>query len=88
MGFGWGRGAWCRTYGGGRGWRNWFHAAGQPGWMRFGGYAGPYRYPSAYQTLDPDLEKQALRDQAEALQSQLDVIKKRLSEVEAGTPAE
>ena len=36
----------------------------------------------------PNLEKQALKNQAEALQSELDFIKKRLSEFETGTAAE
>jgi hypothetical protein len=65
-----------------------FYATGLPGWMRFGGYAAPYGYPAAYQKPDPELEKQALRNQAEAMQSELDLIKKRLAEVEAGTAQE
>jgi hypothetical protein len=65
-----------------------FHATGQPGWMRFGGYAAPYGVPAAYQGPDPDLERQALRTQAEALQTQLELIRKRLAEVEARTPSE
>jgi len=40
-----------------------FYATGKPGWMRFGGNAAPYQNP------DPSLEKQALKNQAEALQS-------------------
>jgi RecB family exonuclease len=59
-----------------------FYAAGLPGWARFGGYATPYQNP------DPNQEKQALKRQAEALQSELDFIKKRLSEIETGTAAE
>jgi hypothetical protein len=58
-----------------------FHATGKPGWMRFDGYAAPYQKP------DPNLEKQALKDQAEALQSELDFIKNRLSKIETGTAA-
>jgi hypothetical protein len=50
--------------------------------MRFGGYAAPYQKP------DPELEKQALKNQAEALQSELDLIKKRLDELEAGAAGE
>lgn len=72
MGFGRGRGAW------GRGWRHMFYATGLPGWARFGGVAAPFQNP------DPNLEKQALSSQAEALQSELDLIKKRLSEIETG----
>jgi len=80
MGFGRGRGARGGGFGGGgRGWRHMFYATGLPGWARFGGYAGPYQNP------DPNLEKQSLSSQAEALQSELDLIKKRLSEIETET---
>jgi hypothetical protein len=75
MGFGRGRGFGAA---GGRGWRNRFYATGLPGWMRFGGYGAPYPQP------DPELEKQELKGQAEALQSELNAIKKRLSEIETG----
>jgi prefoldin subunit 5 len=50
--------------------------------MRFGGY------PSPYGNADPETEKQALGSQAEALQAELDLIKKRLDEIEASTAAE
>jgi hypothetical protein len=50
--------------------------------MRFGGYAAPYQKP------DPELEKQSLKNQAEALRSELDLIKKRLDEFEAGAASE
>jgi len=86
MGFGRGRGFGGR--GGGRGWRHMFCATGLPGWMRFGGYAAPYGYPTPYQKPDPEMEKQELKNQAETLQSELDFIKKRLSEIETGTSAE
>jgi hypothetical protein len=85
MGFGRGRGGWGRGRGfggggrgfggGGRGWRHWFYATGQPGWMRFGGFA-----PEA--ALDPRDEKRFLKNEAEALQAELDQIKQRLSEME------
>ncbi len=71
-----GRGRGCG--GGGRGHRNMFYATGLPGWMRFGGYAAPYQKP------DPKIEKQTLRNQAAALQSELDSIKQRLDEIETG----
>ena len=74
--------------GGGRGWRHWFYATGRPGWMRFGGGASPYAYAATYQRPEPDVGKQALKNQAEALQSELDFIKERLSDVEAGSAAE
>lgn len=77
MGFGRGRGAWGRGFsGGGRGWRNWFYATGQPGWMRFGATA------AAAAASDPEMEKQALKNQADYLQSELDSIRKRLDGVE------
>lgn len=83
MGFGRGRGSCGRGFGGGgRGWRNMFHATGLPGWMRFGGSA------VAYQKPDPEIERQALKNQAEALQSELDFIKKRMGEIETKTTAE
>lgn len=89
MGFGRGRGAWGRGFGGGgRGWRHMFYATGLPGWARFGGYAAPSEYFAPHQPPDPEVEKQALKSQADALQSELDLIKKRLSEIETGTAAE
>ena len=72
-GFGRGRG----FGGGGRGWRHWFNVTGVPGWMRFGGYAARYQQP------DPESEKQALKSQAETMQSELDAISKRLAELDA-----
>lgn len=73
MGFGRGRG----FGGGGRGRRNRFWAAGAPGRMQFAGYPAPYGEP------DPETEKQAMKNHADALQSELDLIKKRLAEVES-----
>lgn len=37
---------------------------------------------------NPDIEKQALRNQADQLQAELDLIKKRLTEIETGTSQE
>lgn len=81
--------------GGGRGWRHMFYATGLPGWMRFGGYAepyggyaAPYGYSTPYKEPDPEIEKQALKNQADALQSEMDFIKKRLGEIETGTAAQ
>lgn len=97
MGFGRGRGFWGRGFGrGGRGWRHWYYATGAPGWMRYGWfgspvpYGAPYAYPGPYQLQnpDPDQEKQALKTHAEALQSELESIKKRLGELESGAEAE
>jgi hypothetical protein len=58
------------------GWRHWFFATGLPGWMRFVQGAMPVANPN------PELEKQALKSQAETLQSELDSIKRRLSELD------
>jgi hypothetical protein len=77
MGFGRGRGAWGRGFGGGgRGWRNMFYATGVPEWMNYGGYTAPVG------DMNPETEKQALKNQADYLQSELDSIRKRLEEVE------
>jgi hypothetical protein len=65
-----------------------FYATGLPGWLRFGDSAAPYGYPTPYQKADPEMEKQALKNQAEALQSELDFIKKRLGEIETSPKAE
>ena len=50
-----------------------------PGWMWYGGFDMPYQY----QKPDPDMERQALKSQADALQSELEFVKKRLSEIES-----
>ena len=81
-GFGRGRSAPGRGFGvGGRGRRNMYYATGLPGFMRFGGDVAP-GYPAPYQKADPAVEKQALKQQADALQSELDFINRRLAEVE------
>ena len=82
MGFGRGRGAGGRGNfgGGGYGRRNMFYATGQPGWMR-GGYAGPDAGQGPFPAADQQIDKQALKRQAEGLQSQLDAIHKRLDEL-------
>ncbi len=83
-GFGRGGGAWGRgrfAGCGGRGWRNGYYASGQPGWMRYGGYGAPVGDP------DPELERQALKNQADAMQGELDAIRKRLEEIENEEPS-
>jgi hypothetical protein len=88
-GFAGGRGAWGRGSGGhGRRCRNVVYATGHPGWMRSGGYAEPYGVPTPYSKPDPEMEKQVLKNQAEALRSQLDSIQKRLADIEAEGTAE
>ena len=83
IGFGRGRVAGIGFGGGRRGWRNMFYATGLPGWLRGRDYSSPYGYPAAYPQPDPQMERQILKNQADALQSELEMIKKRLSEVEA-----
>ncbi len=65
-----------RGCGFGRGFRNMFFATGLPGWMRAGGTDTP---ASAVVT---DAEKQALANQAKALQAQLDGFRQRLEQLE------
>ena len=72
-GYGWGGGM---SWQGGRGWRHRFWATGLPGWLRSGRYFDPAS------EINPDFEKQSLKDQEAALQSQLNMVKKRLSELE------
>ena len=68
--------------GAGRGFRHWFYATGWPGRMR----GGPY--PMPYQQASPELRRQALESQAQALQSELDLIKKDIAELETGAAPE
>jgi len=89
MGFARGIGAWGRGFGGGgRGWRNRFYATGQPGWMSYGGYAAPYGYAVPYQAPNPEMEKQFLKGQIDALQAEMDAVSKRLADIEAGSTKE
>jgi len=78
-GFGYGYGM-----GGGRGrgyrWRNWYYATGVPGWARFG--AGPAW--GSYAAPPPEQQMDALKNQAQFLKEQLDVITKRIEELEKG----
>jgi hypothetical protein len=67
-------------FGGGRGWRNCFNATGLPGWVRSGGYGfGGYAVRNPLMEPNPEIEKQALKAQVDALAAELDFIKKRLS---------
>jgi hypothetical protein len=62
-----------------------FYATGQPGWMRFGGYAAPYGYAASYQPPDPEGEKKFLKGQVDVLQAEMDAVRKRLADLESGT---
>jgi hypothetical protein len=77
LGAGFGRGPGFRRYGlgyGGRGYRFRFFATGLPAWSRIRAYSSPY------QGADPEFEKQVLKNQADALESELEFVKKRLAE--------
>lgn len=71
-----GRGFWGRGRGGGWGRRNWFRATGLPFWARFGGYT------PLQQQSNQELEKQALQVRADMLQSELDLVNRRIREIE------
>lgn len=86
-GFGMGLGRGRGFGGGGRGWRHRFFATGVPGWAYYGGSMGPYGYGLPQQEPDPEMEKQALKNEAQMLQSELDAIKKRLEDLEAAAEA-
>jgi len=62
------------------------YATALPGWARYGGYTVPPVHPVQYGESDSDIQKQALKNQADTLQTQLDLAKKRLSDLE--DPAE
>jgi hypothetical protein len=81
MEMGFGRGANFGGRGGGFRRRNRFFATGVPGRVKFGSFEAPI------QQVDPETEKQALRSQAEYLQSEIDAIKKRLDELNAKAQA-
>ncbi len=74
MGFGRGMGMAC---GRGRGF------AGRGFGWRSMAYAAPYGTAAQFQAPDPELEKQILMNQAKAVESELESIKKRLSELES-----
>jgi hypothetical protein len=86
MGFGGGHGFRNRDFGGGgRGWWNMLFAVDMPRWMQFRGYATPNQYQTQCQKPDPEMEMQALKNQAKILQEELDFIEKRLAEIKTGT---
>jgi len=55
----------------GWGWRNWFYATGQPGWLRAG-----------YASLTPEQELAGLKEEAGWLKDQLEAINRRIGELE------
>lgn len=78
FGRGFGRGMFGRRAFGGRGYRNWYYATGQPGWMRYGAAPGAYPYP-APAPMTPEQEQDALKAQEAWLQEQLDTVRGQLN---------
>ena len=82
-----GRGFYAR--GGGRGRRNWYYATGLPGWARatqglpaWGG-SGAYAYNPAVAGITPQQEADMLRNQAQAMQEEINSINQRISQLES-----
>lgn len=86
FGMGYGRGRGFGRDGWGR--RNRAFVTDRPVRMQYGGTAVPYEYPAPPTAPGPETEMQALRNQADALKSEMDYINKRLSELEAGSAKE
>jgi hypothetical protein len=63
-------------WGGGRGWRNQYHATGLPRWQRWGLSAG-----NVGDSLSGDQEQSWLKNQAEILRKNLEDIERRLAEL-------
>jgi hypothetical protein len=61
-----------------------YYATGLPRWARYGRQASPDAFPAAGVESDPAFEKQVLKNQADTLRAQLDLVKKRLSDLETG----
>jgi Family of unknown function (DUF5320) len=77
-----------RGFGAGGGWgqHNMYYATGLPGWARCGAYFAPYALDPCDEP-DSGMQRVVLQGEADALQVQLDSVKKRLSELEkAVTP--
>jgi hypothetical protein len=84
---GFGRGFGGRGRGGGRGWRNWFHATGLTGWQRAFGW--PFLGgPEVAGVPARDQEAGALKAQARQFESALEEIRKRIDDIEAKSKQE
>lgn len=70
-------------FGTGRGKRMGLSAAGPAGRMRFRNFS-----TVPYQSPDPELVSQTLKIQADSLQEELEIVKKRLQELETETTSE
>jgi len=75
-----GRGFWCR--GGGRGWRNWYQAAGFPGWARTGTAYTAFGIDPNDPELTPTQEMSMLKQDTESLKVQLEDIQNRIEALE------
>lgn len=77
-GYGW------RTSRGGHGRRNMYYATGLPGWMRYGSFAP---VPPAYapRSTSPEDELRMLREQADALRGQMEIVSARIEELESSS---
>ena len=82
MGFGYGMG---RGFAGaGRGRRNMFFATGMPGWTDRSGWVDAQSQAG----IEPETEKQILRNQLDSLKTTLDTIQKRLDQLEQSSSSE
>ncbi len=85
-----GRGRGFYGRGGGRGRRNWYYATGLPGWVRaaqglpaWGGQgANPYN-PWGAAEITPQQEADMLKEQARAMQEEINSINQRITELES-----
>lgn len=68
--------------GGGRGWRNWFHATGLTGWQRAA--SGWFAAGPAAPTTAPESELDGLRQQAAHIETALARIRRRIEALEGG----
>ncbi|MBN2543695.1 DUF5320 domain-containing protein [bacterium] len=77
-------------FGRGRGYRSWFHATGLPGWHRSRMGMPAYGNPNAYgvppvypqESLNSEDEKKILMEQAEYLKKDLEMLQKRINDLE------
>jgi hypothetical protein len=81
-------GFWCRRGGAGRGWRNQYYETGLTGWQRGAGWQGQTfaeGQPTGYdrQAMSHDQKLEALRIQAEHMQTTLETILKQIEEIES-----
>lgn len=83
-----GRGFGMGFGGRGCGWRHRFYATGLPGWMRSGAFPSPMNPQAMSDKPDPEMEKQTLKNQFDVLQAQLDIVKKRLDDLEGSSESQ